>query len=107
LRALFPFHNFEFDFLTLLQGAKAFARNVAVVDKDIRPIFLGNKAISLGIAEPFDLASYSHGTVTSNKSCQDDRGGSGKKRMGTTESVPLLERLTRSVNSAYSLNFIK
>jgi hypothetical protein len=35
LRALFPFHNFEFDFLTLLQGAKAFAGNVAVVDEDI------------------------------------------------------------------------
>lgn len=55
--ALFPFHNFTFDFLVLLQGPKALALNVAVADEDVGPIFLRNKSISLGIAEPLDLAS--------------------------------------------------
>jgi hypothetical protein len=79
LGALIPFHNFEFDFLTLFQGAKTLARYVAVMDKDIGPIFLGNKAVPLGIAEPFDLASYSHETVTSNEPLATARGAAGKK----------------------------
>jgi hypothetical protein len=74
-----PFHNIEFDFLTFLQAAKSLARNVAVMDKDISPIFLGNKSVSLGTAEPFDLASYSHETVTSKNLPVSGRGGAGKK----------------------------
>jgi hypothetical protein len=70
LRALFPFHNFEFDFLTLLQSTKALAGNVAVVDEDVGSIFLGNKSVSLGIAKPFDLTLYSHKTLISQKPYQ-------------------------------------
>jgi hypothetical protein len=68
LRALCPRHNLEFDFLTLLQGAKALARDVTVVDEDIGAIVPGNKAVALGIAEPSDRAFYPPGTSTSKDS---------------------------------------
>jgi len=79
LRTLFPFHNLEFDFLALLQGAKAFALDVTVVDEDIGPVGAGNKTIAFGIAEPFDLASYPHGTLTSNNACLSSSDALPKK----------------------------
>jgi hypothetical protein len=79
LRALCPFDNLEFDFLTLFQGAKAFARDGTVVDEDIRPVGLGNKSIAFGIAEPFDRAFYPHGTLPSQKSCPASAGALPKK----------------------------
>jgi hypothetical protein len=60
LRASVAFHNFEFDFLTFFQGTETIPRNFAVMHKDVSPIFLGNKTISLGIAEPFNFPSCSH-----------------------------------------------
>jgi hypothetical protein len=83
LRALGPFHNLEFDFLTLFEGAKAFARDVTVVDEDVRPVGLGNKSIAFGIAEPFDRAFYPHGTSPSPKSCPASAGALPKKRETT------------------------
>jgi hypothetical protein len=78
--ALIAFHNFKFDFLPLFQGAKPLARNVAVMDKDVSPIFPGNETEPLGIAEPFDLASYSHEPVTSNEPPATGRGAAGKNK---------------------------
>jgi hypothetical protein len=60
LRTSVAFHNFEFDFLAFFQGTKTIPGNIAVMDKDVSAVFLGNKSISLGIAEPFNFASYSH-----------------------------------------------
>jgi hypothetical protein len=84
LKALCPFHNLEFDFLTLFQGVKAFARDVTVVDEDIGPVGLGNKSIAFGIAEPFDRAFYPHGTSPSQKSCPASAGALPKKIRETT-----------------------
>jgi hypothetical protein len=91
LRTLFPFHNFKFDLLTLLQTVKAFTRDIAVMDKDVGPVFLGNKSVSFGIAEPFNLASYSHGTLTSENPARQDQ--CREKKKGTTESVPFRKGL--------------
>jgi hypothetical protein len=62
LRTSVAFHDFEFDLLAFFQGTKTIPRNIAVMDKDVSAIFLGNKAISLGIAEPFNCAFHSHET---------------------------------------------
>jgi hypothetical protein len=60
LGTLLPLDHFELDFLAFFQALEAFTRDVAVVHEDIGTIGLGNKAVTFGITEPLDLASYSH-----------------------------------------------
>jgi hypothetical protein len=47
-------------FLVFFQGPKPFSLDIAVVDKDIGTVSLGDEAIPLGIAEPLYFTAYSH-----------------------------------------------
>ena len=51
-----------------LQGAKALARDVTVVNEARGPIVLGPKSLAQGIAAPGGHASYPHGTSISKDS---------------------------------------
>lgn len=48
LGAFKTFHQGEFNLLALIQGPVAIASNLTVVNKNIRAVFNGNKAVTLG-----------------------------------------------------------
>jgi len=86
LGAFFPLHYLELHFLAFVQGLETFTFDVAVVHEDIGTVSLGNEAIPLGIAEPLNLASYSHYVLQKFP---------GKKIRETTgKAFPFLEKPT-------------
>jgi len=60
LGAFGALNHLKLHFLIFGQGAEAFSLNGAVMYKDIRTVIPGNKAISLGIVEPFYSACFLH-----------------------------------------------
>ena len=58
VRTLWPLHNLELYAISRLQRPVAFTRYVGIMDKNVRAVSAPNETITLGIAEPLDLALH-------------------------------------------------
>ena len=57
LRTFRPLHNFEFDGISFLQSTITFPHYGRIMNEDIRAIVTADKAVTLGVIEPFDGAT--------------------------------------------------
>lgn len=53
LRAFLALSDLEFHQITLLQGFVTLSLNGGIVNKNVRPVVLANKTITLGVVKPF------------------------------------------------------
>jgi hypothetical protein len=86
LGAFFTLDDFELNFLAFFQGLEPFTLDVAVMHENIGTVSLGNESIALGIAEPLNLAFYSHRVL--------HRFPGKKKGKPTGKAFPLPEKPT-------------